>query len=170
MFRFTTASNFPKRAFRQVLSSLTFRPIKLIPSHCLSHPLKQGHITQQWWCRKTSHCQCLHQRPANYIIQKAKKNILTIILRNLFFKNYMKIRIQIHENFTYSMDKSQNNFVYEQSSTCHSQFYKICFSKSETNKILRYRIICHYNSSHSWRICYADIHIYIWTQFSRLKD
>jgi len=57
------------------------------------------------------------------------------------------------------MDKSQNNFLYEHSSICYSQFYKICFSKSETNKILRYRI-CHYNTSHSRRIRYADIYIY----------
>jgi hypothetical protein len=74
IFRFNTETNFPKILFRQIFSSLTFRPLKLIPTHCLSHPVKQSHIPHQWWCRETSHLQCLQQRPAKYIILNNKIN------------------------------------------------------------------------------------------------
>lgn len=58
-FRITTETTFPNTLFRQILISLTFRPLKLMPTHCLSHLLKQRHIPQQWWRCKTSHCQYL---------------------------------------------------------------------------------------------------------------
>jgi hypothetical protein len=67
-------NQFTKLFLRQILSSLTFQPLKLRPTHCLSHSVQQGHNPQQWWCRKTSHFQCLQQRSAKNIIQKCKIN------------------------------------------------------------------------------------------------